>query len=221
MVRRIICDMDGLLVDTERLQSRCSREALNIYDICLKEEDYCDFWIRQGKGMADYIRENNLNISPDEIRSKRKVIYHNLLRNELTTYAGVIEKLEELFKIYPLALVSDSYRDDVELILEISCLKKYFGLTVTGTDVKKPKPDPEGMLIVSDIWNDVWGGVWNGSPQDIVVLGDAEKDINAAKKAGMKSIAVPNKYTEHNDFSNAGAVLSSISEVTIDLIDGL
>ncbi len=213
--------MDGLLVDTEDRHRESYVEVLNMFNIHLTKEVYYDLWIKQGKGIADYIRENNLNLKPDDIRSKKREIYQSRIKNELIVYAGVKEKLEELFGIYPLGLFSSSYRSDVELILEISHLKKYFELVVTGTDVKKQKPDPEGLLIMNYIWNDVWGESWQCSPQDIVVVGDAEKDIVAANAANMKSIAISNKYTANDDLSNADAVLHCISDVSQDLINQL
>ncbi len=221
MACKVICDMDGLLVVTEHMHCEGYREALKMFGISITKEFYYDFWVRHGKGIADYIRENNLDLKAEEVRSRKREIYQNRIKNELFIYDGVKEKLGELSKIYPLALVTSAYRDEVELILKISGLKKYFELVVTGTDVKKHKPNPEGLLIVSEIWNDIWSGMRKHSPQDIVMIGDAEKDINAAKKAGMKGIAIPNEYTKDNDFSNADAVVHCISDVSQDLINNL
>jgi len=221
MARAVICDMDGLLVDTEGTHFKGYSAALSQLGISITKEFYYDFWIMQGKGIADFIRENDLDFKPEEVRAKKRQIYQDLIRKELIIYNGVIEKLEELSKVYPLALVTAAYRSDAELILELSGMEKYFELIITGTDVMKQKPNPEGLLIAHYLWTDIWGGKRKFSPQDIVMIGDAEKDVIAAEKAGMKSIAIPNKYTQDNDFSDADAVVRCISDVSQELINSL
>ena len=59
------------------------------------------------------------------------------------------------------------------------------------------------------------------APENLVVIEDAEKGIVAAHSAGMKSIAIPNKYTQGNDFSLATKVVSNIREVTPELVASL
>lgn len=213
--------MDGLLVDTEDAHRESYKATLEQFGISITDAFYNDFWIRQGKGIADYIRENNLDLKPDYVRSIKREMYQNRIKRELTIYDGVPEKLGELSGLYPLALLTSAYRSDTELILEISGLKKYFEIVVTGTDVKKHKPDPEGILLINEAWNYLWDGERKILLPDIVMIGDAEKDIIASKEAGAKSIAIPSEYTKNNDFSNADAVLYSISMVTPELINRL
>jgi beta-phosphoglucomutase-like phosphatase (HAD superfamily) len=56
---------------------------------------------------------------------------------------------------------------------------------------------------------------------ECVVLEDAEKGVLAAHAAGMKVIAVPTPHTRGNDFSKATLVVSSLTEVTLPLLDSL
>jgi beta-phosphoglucomutase-like phosphatase (HAD superfamily) len=56
---------------------------------------------------------------------------------------------------------------------------------------------------------------------ECVVLEDAEKGVLAAHAAGMKVIAVPTHETRDNDFSKATRVVSSLTEVTLPLLDSL
>ena len=53
------------------------------------------------------------------------------------------------------------------------------------------------------------------------MLEDAEKGVIAAERAGMVSIAVPNRFTRDTDLSQAAVVLESLDEVTLTLIDSL
>ena len=56
-------------------------------------------------------------------------------------------------------------------------------------------------------------GQLGAPPAECVVIEDAEKGIVAAQRAGMQSIAVPNRFTQDNDFSAASAVAGSLGEV--------
>ena len=58
-------------------------------------------------------------------------------------------------------------------------------------------------------------------PKYLLVIEDAEKGIIAAHKAGMKSIAIPNKYAINNDFSLADKIIISLKELAFDLIKSL
>jgi putative hydrolase of the HAD superfamily len=59
------------------------------------------------------------------------------------------------------------------------------------------------------------------APSGCVVVEDAEKGVIAASRAGMRAIAIPNRFTQDNDFSRASRVLYSLEELTVELVDGV
>ena len=58
-------------------------------------------------------------------------------------------------------------------------------------------------------------------PNECIVLEDSETGVLAGNKAGMKVIAVANKYTKHHDFSKADKVVKSLSDITISMLNNL
>jgi len=79
--------------------------------------------------------------------------------------------------------------------------------------VKRVKPFPDIFLwVVAEL---------EVTPGECLVLEDAEKGIIAADAAGMRSIAVPNIHTRHNDFSRATMILPSLEGLTIETIEQL
>ena len=213
MIQGILFDMDGVLVDTEPLHCRGVIEALKKYNVILTEEKFYELWTRRGGGIADFVKEKNISTNPYIIREEKRQIYRKLLEKELKLYDGVEKKLCQLFEKYPLALVTASGRKDAELILSKTEINKYFNPIITNDDVKYHKPDPEGFLLA--------GKKLNISPQNLLVIEDAQKGIIAAHKAGMKSVAIPNKHTAQNDFSLASKIVDSINDLTFDLIENL
>lgn len=174
MIEGLIFDMDGILVDTEPFHFQGYREALKDYGIGITEAFYNDFWIRQGKGIRDFIREKGLDIDPIELRSKKRAIYHELVKRDLKVCKGVMAKLDELSGIFPLAVYTMSFRIDVELIFKTTGIEKYFGVIVAGDNVKQPKPHPEGYLLSS--------AKLGIPPQWLAVIDDAEKGIKGGRE---------------------------------------
>jgi HAD superfamily hydrolase (TIGR01509 family) len=200
--KAIIFDMDGVLVDTEILHSNRYIQVLREYGISLTEKEYYNFWTRDGKGIKEYLEVNSLPFDHNELRKKKRELYQSMLKEKLELLPGAMDTVKTLSKIYPLALVTSSYREETELILNLTHLKEYFSVVITGNDVTNPKPHPEGFLLASKRLN--------MPPSQTLVIEDAEKGVVGAHKAGMKVIALPNKYTKNNDFSYASIILPTI-----------
>lgn len=204
-IKAILFDMDGVLVDSEHFHCKSYIKALEKYGIYLTEEEYFLEWTRQGKGIRDFLIKRGIKLNAEEIREVKREIYHQMLREHLKPMEGMRELLDELDKTFKLALVSSSYKVDIELILELTKLEKYFDCIVAKDDVSKIKPDPEAFLLAAK--------KLNVRPEECIVVEDAEKGVIAAKKGGMKCIAIPCKYTMDNDFSGANTVVRNVQEL--------
>jgi HAD superfamily hydrolase (TIGR01509 family) len=128
------------------------------------------------------------------------------LKTNIPIFDGAKETIAELSKTYKLGLVSSSSRVFVHFILKSTDLEKYFFTIITAEDVEKEKPAPDCFLLAAERLA--------VEPEECVVIEDAEKGILAAKNAGMKAIAIPNKSTSDNDFSCANLILESIKSLT-------
>ena len=127
--------------------------------------------------------------------------------------AGALELLEKLRGKKTLALASSSYRDAVDGVLQGLDIVHYFQAVVSGVAVARVKPAPDIFLAAAR--------QVGAMPSQCLVLEDAEKGVLAAREAGMSCIAVPTEQTRHHDFSQATRIFSSLSEVTLELIDSL
>ncbi len=205
-IEAILFDMDGVLVDTEQLHCKSYIIALKKYGIELIEEEYFTEWTRKGKGITDYIKERNLSLNTEEIRAVKRALYHQMLKEKLRTLPGIRSLLKKAKGEYMIALVSSSYRIDVELILELTKLRKYFDVVISKDEVSRIKPDPEPFLLAAKKL-----GV---EPYGCLVIEDAEKGVIAAKAAGMRCVAMPSVCTRDNDFSKADYIVKDIKGVS-------
>jgi HAD superfamily hydrolase (TIGR01509 family) len=213
MISAVIFDLDGLLADTERLHCRAYQMALLEQGVELDETDYCEHWIRFGKSIADWVTLRKLDLDPHALRLRKAEHYLDLLISSLRPMEGALELLDAIRGKMHLALASSSYRDAIDGVLAGLDIAHYFEVIVSGLDVAQVKPAPDIFLKAAhDLGVD---------PDQCLVLEDAEKGILAADLAGMLSIAVPNDYTRHHDFSKATKICASLKEITPELLQAL
>jgi len=209
----MIFDLDGLLADTEKLHRQAYRDALAEHGIDLSYRQYDEHWIRDGKGIRDFIAEHNLSIDPTVIRPRKAARYEALVRSNVQPMPGALHVLATLRRHKTLALATSSYQDDALAVIETLGIKDCFSCIATKSNVERIKPFPDIFLWVASRLA--------VTPTQCLVLEDAEKGILAANAAGMRSIAIPNVHTRGNDFSRATIVLSSLEQLTLEVIEKL
>jgi len=213
MITTVIFDLDGLLADTEQLHCRAYRMALLEHNVVLAEAEYCDHWVRLGKGIDDWVARQGIELDPAALRARKAAHYQTLLQSSLRPMAGATALLARLQGSLRIGLASSSYRDAVDGVLQGLGITDSFETVVSGSEVARVKPAPEIFLKAAARL-----GVL---PAECVVLEDAEKGVLAAQAAGMRCIAIPNGYTRNHDFSQATLVCCSLHEVTVELLRNL
>ncbi len=213
MTKAVICDLDGLLSDTERLHMGAYQEVLATLGVNLSRDEYIEHWVRNGEGIATYVERNQLPLVAAEVRATKAARYRQMIRTEAEAMPEALPFLRRIQGQKKLALGSSSIRGDVDVVLERIAARDFFEVVVSANDVEKLKPAPDIFLRASELL-----GV---EPCHCVVVEDAQKGVEAAYSAGMKCIAVPNEFTLNDDFSRATAVVPSLAEITVEFIDSL
>jgi HAD superfamily hydrolase (TIGR01509 family) len=210
MISTVIFDLDGLIADTEPLHCRAYQMAFAERGVGLNANEYAEHWVRNGKGIVDWVESRGLAVDPHGLRVRKSEHYLTLLESSLRPMEGALELLDALQGIRRMALASSSYRDAIDGVLAGLQIAPYFEAIVSGLDVANVKPSPDIFLKAArDLAVD---------PSECLVLEDAEKGVIAAHRAGMRCVAVPNDFTKHHDFSMATRVCSSLREVNFDFL---
>src|SRR5262249_10923900 len=102
----------------------------------------------------------------------------------------------------PLGLASASRRQIIQAVLETVGLDRVFGAIVSGDEVERGRPAPDGFLLAARRL-----GV---QPERCLVVEDSRNGVLAGKAADMSVIAIPCPATSHEDFSAADLVLPSL-----------
>ncbi len=203
----IIFDWDGTLVNSQPFQYSSCRQAFASHGYSLTEKDW-EEWVKHSYSSKRFIEERNLPFDYKSIKSEKKVIYQNMLLNEVQFMDGAVETINSLTKIYPLGIASHSTIDDIELVLNKFDMRDRFMKLVSDTSVERGKPFPDVFLKTAELM-----GV---SPIECLVIEDSVAGLQAAKSAGMKCIICPDKYinTPLSEFTNADYVVGNLREVT-------
>jgi len=213
VIKNIIFDLDGLLADTERLHIKSYVRAFTDHGIELTPQKYQEHWIRNGLGVKEYIAQFNLPYTVEELHNHKHQIFLEYAKTDLLPMPYAKELLETVKKDFRLFVASNSYMKNVKMVLSQLDMLDYFEALAARETVPNLKPSPDIYLYLAE--------EYNFKPEETVVLEDAQKGIDAAYAAGMKSIAVPTQYTSDNDFSKADKVVESLGNITTELIKQL
>jgi len=202
----IFWDNDGVLVDTERLYFRATREILAGIDVELTENLYVDLFLKKSAGAWHLARDRGFDEEQVmRLRDERNALYEDYLRSDLEIIEGAQETLVRLHGRYPMGIVTSSRQRHFDIIHQSSGLLQYFDFVLAREDYGKSKPDPEPYLAAV-----ARSGV---APERCVAVEDSLRGLIAAKAAGIACIMVPTDFTRTLDFSAADKVLGSVREV--------
>jgi len=178
----ILFDLDGTLLDTEPLIIETFKQILHQYkpDLVLTREQEIGFLgPTLHESMEKYLDPETAKVAFDEYR-KLNIELHPSLIKTMPHAKELLEALKE--KDYTLAIVSSKKKEVVLLGLQLTGLDSYFKTIIGYDEVKKFKPDPEGLLkACKDL---------NAYHDDVVYVGDTSTDMIAADRAGMYSVAL-------------------------------
>jgi HAD superfamily hydrolase (TIGR01509 family) len=216
--KAVIFDMDGLIADTEIIESRSFEKLLKEYGI--KPKFHENGLINQvgmaGDAYYNYFKErHNLNEDNKILREKKRAFFKQIVEKEgITPFPGFIDLLNLLKKEkFKIALASNRTESFIFIILEAIGVKSFFEIITGPSNERRYKPHPDIYLHTAKEL-----GV---HPEDCIVFEDSETGIASAKNAGMKVIAVPNIYTKNHDFSKADIIVKSLLDVDIKLLQSL
>jgi len=225
MLRAVIFDFNGIIVDDEPIHFKLFQRVLGEEGITLTEEAYYARYLGfddRGAFMAGF-REHGRPLSDAKLAAliKRKADYYQeAIRNHVTVFPGVKNLVADLARTLPLAVASGALRHEIETILKTLGLLDHFRAIVAAEDVTQGKPEPEIYLKALAALN-AHGG--NGKPiaaADCVVIEDSKEGIRGARRAGMKCLAVTNSHPPEL-LSEATAVVKSLENVQLSFLQSL
>ena len=210
-LKAVFFDNDGVLVDTELLYFRATREAFARHGIGIDKETYYECFLRQGVGTWFLLQEKGY--APEEIeavRQERNRMYENLLQGVAIGIDGVEAALRRLHGKMVMGIVTSSRRDHFEIIHRQSGILPYFDFSLTIEDYGKTKPAPEPYLKAVE--------KSGFRPDECLAVEDSERGLAAAVAARLRCIVIPRGMTRKGNFAQAYKVKKNLTEAVDEIL---
>ena len=223
LLRAIIFDFDGILVDSEPLIMKLFQEMAAREGWALSEEEYYrDYLALDDRAVIEHLYRthgHSLSIARrDELLAWKAHAYEEIIHDGLPSIPGAAEFILSAARHFPLAIASGSLRAEIEHLLEKLGLREEFAVMATADDCERSKPDPEIYLKALTRLQEL--------PQlhepllgagECLAIEDAPLGVVAAQAAGMKCLALvhsrPQAELQHADW-----VAHQFADVDLEII---
>lgn len=209
MKKAVIFDMDGLMIDSERVTyNEYVKKLAQLGHHDFTEELYRNCLGKNKQGICQvFIDHYGQDFPMDEVWDDVHVWIDESLRQYVPKKKGLVELLEYLkANNYKTIVATSSGRARVDEILKNADLTKYFDDTICGDEVTHGKPHPEIFLTACQ--------KLDVKPEEALVLEDSEAGILAAYDGHIDVICVPDmKYPEPQFVEKVTKNVDSLDEV--------
>ncbi len=203
MFNALIFDMDGLMVDSERLYWQVEREIARQFGKRVSEET---LWKMMGRGpdegMRIFVQELGLPITSERAREMRDEVMREKYRNESQPMPGLVHILDAFYGRMKMAVCTGAQREFMEIVVDRLKIRDRFAVLQASDEIAKGKPDPAIYLAACE--------KLDVAPRRCCVLEDSTNGCLAAKRAGCYTIAVPSEYSNGQDFSGVDFIAADL-----------
>ncbi len=216
-VRAIVFDFDGVLADSEPLHLRVYQEILEPHGVHIDQATYSERYLGYDDvGSFQKIAEDfNLLLGDEEIElliQEKSRRFQKLVSSGDVLYPGAAAVVRRLGAAWPLGIASGALRAEIELMLRGAGLLDAFTFIVSAGETEESKPAPDPYLRAAEL---------HAVPAAAcVAIEDSHWGLQSARAAGMRTIAITHTYP-HETLTDADAIVSSLDEITVDLVMGL
>jgi beta-phosphoglucomutase-like phosphatase (HAD superfamily) len=234
MVKALILDYNGVVVNDEPLHMRAFRRVLEGSGIALEESDYLARYL--GLPDRDIARDAlrrrgdpaaGLDDAVDHILSLKALAYRDLTRSDLPEVPGAAEFIMKAAERYPIAIASGAIRVEVEDGLYRLGVRDAVSAIVTIESVSRGKPDPEvfltarSALVRLSLIEGARHRLDASEPSSsFLVIEDSPAGLAAARAAWMPAVGVATSCPRA-DLKPADLVVDDLSELTLETIAAL
>lgn len=209
MLKGIIFDMDGVLINSEPFHYQVWKEALKKRGINLDYEIYKPCIGSTVQVLMQILHEHyGVDEKDDSLPLEVKNLKQEMIEKQgyppLIPYVkDMLERFHEAG--YHMAVASSSPQEYIENVTSYWGISPYFQVLVSGEHVEHPKPAPDIFLKTADILGLL--------PEECLVIEDSENGCRAAKAAGMTCMAYYNPDSGKQNLQTASVVVEGFEEI--------
>ncbi len=213
-LKAVIWDMDGVIADTAPFHFQAWQEVFRKRKIPYSREVFQrNFGKRNDVIVRSIVGEDYPESEIEAILVAKEGLFREKAAGNLRSFPGALELIDELkeYKVR-VALATSSPIENGQFVLRQLGIEDGFDVTVWGREVTEGKPSPQIFLLAAERLNI--------NPKNCVVIEDAVAGVTAAKRAGMRCLAVTNSHPGEK-LGGADLVADSLEDVSVADIAGI
>ena len=185
MIKAVIFDVDGTLVDSVDFHARAWQETFREFG---KEIPFADVRFQIGKGgdqlLPVFLTNEEIEELGEEISERRTALFRERYLPEVKGFPMVRELFERLLADgKQIALASSAIGEELKTYKERAQIADLIDAETSKDDAEKSKPHP-------DIFEAALERLGLAAPEHALIVGDTPYDIEAASRAGLRTVAV-------------------------------
>ena len=217
MLKAVLFDMDGVIVDTEPLHHKAYQMMFNDFEIKVSESMYHGFTGQSTRSICEFLCEHYiLKAKPIDLEKTKRAHFTKLFFEDPDLH--LINGVEDLIKNYhtnglTLVVASSASMFTINNVMKRFKLDPYFKDKLSGADLKASKPHPEIFINAAKA-----AGV---STDECFVIEDSTNGIIAAKEGNFFCVAYKSKNSKDQEYSRADLLISDYNTIKYDKVKDL
>lgn len=208
-IQCVIFDMDGVIIDSEKIHKKAYYETFNAVGVNVSEELYKTLTGSSTiNAFQKLVHHFNLDVKPEDLVLDKRARYVNFFENDPTLHLvkGVHDFIKHCHqKGLTLVLASSSAMVNINRVFDRFDLHQYFTAKISGADLTASKPHPEIFEKAA-----VLGKTFK---ENCIVIEDSDNGIKAANEAGIFVFGYKNPMSADQTLKNANAIIDDFNQL--------
>lgn len=223
VLQAVFFDFDGVIADSEPLHLRAYQAVLQADGIDLnKSEYYARYLGYDDVGLFEALaKDRRIKLSDEKIEewiAAKSSIVEEMLSSDVILFPGAAACVRMFAERVPLAVASGALEPEIEIVLEHAGLRESFGAIASASDGVRGKPAPDLYLLAMAKLKDRLPDPFD--PRACIAIEDSRWGLEAAHRAGLRSVAVTHTYPAA-ELARADLIVDGLSELSLSKIEAL
>ncbi|MFV0141498.1 MULTISPECIES: HAD family hydrolase [Empedobacter] len=214
MIKTVIFDMDGVIVDTEPVHKYAYFEHYKELNIPVTEELFATFTGQSTKNVYQILKDKfDLKEEVNDLVLRKRTIFNEAFDTKPDLY--LIDGVESLIKDFysngiELILASSASKSTIDRVFNRFELNQYFTHKVSGENFPKSKPDPAIFLHAADLAK--------SKHAECIVIEDSKNGVEAAFRANLYCLGYKSANSKQQDISKADCIVDDFNTIDANFI---